>query len=116
MENMVQGLSVTVIGIAIVMLVLFLLSASLGVLKLFSDKPVADASDAGQAQPEENNLKENSPKENNPKENNLETVAVITAALAAHLNTAADGLVVRSIRKVPSWNEAIRRDQQRKLF
>lgn len=111
MENMVQGLSVTVIGIAIVMLVLFLLSASLGVLKLFSDKPVADASDAGQAQPEENNLKENS-----PKENNLETVAVITAALAAHLNTAADGLVVRSIRKVPSWNEAIRRDQQRKLF
>lgn len=111
MENMVQGLSVTVIGIAIVMLVLFLLSASLGVLKLFSDKPVADASDAEQAQPEENNLKENS-----PKENNLETVAVITAALAAHLNTTADGLVVRSVRKVPSWNEAIRRDQQRKLF
>lgn len=35
----------------------------------------------------------------------LELVAVITASIAASLNTSADKLVVRSIRKVDTWKE-----------
>ena len=56
-----------------------------------------------QAQPQQAAVAE--VEENNDDEvDDLELVAVITAAIAASENTSADGLVVRSIRKVNKTN------------
>lgn len=105
MENMVQGLLATVIGFSIVMLVLYLLSVILELLRFLSVKPAAS--------PIEETIPE---KAEQNEESDLETVAVITAALAEYLNTQPDGLVVRSIRKVPPWNGAARREQQKRFY
>lgn len=105
MGDMVQGLSATVIGISIVMMVLLLLSFVLDLLKFLSVKP--SANETGEVTTEETKKKV---------DNDLELVAVITAALAAHLQVPPDGLIVRSIRKSLPWNEAIRRDQQRRFY
>jgi len=49
----------------------------------------------------------------------LEIVAAITAALQAYMDSerpgSASGYVVRSIRRVPAWNNAARYEQQRRL-
>ena len=46
----------------------------------------------------------------------LELVAVITAAIAASMNTSADTLVVRRIRRVGSWNKEAIEEQQNSIY
>lgn len=110
MDNMVMGLSTTVIGITIVFGVLCLLSVILSLLKYTAP------SDGGikkeiTPRPADNRPRD-SKKKIEPVPENLindkELVAVITAAIAAYLPEDSPGIVVRSIRRTEKWNAAAR--------
>lgn len=106
-----EGLLYTIIGFSIVLLVLILITC---VLYIFSA-----VVNAGAKKSEPKEIKPPAPEpepavieEPEPvysEADDTELVAVITAAIAASLNTSSDKLVVRSIRKVNNWKrESIR--------
>ena len=51
-----------------------------------------------------------------PLQDDLELIAVITAAIAAQAKVGPDKLVVRSIRRVSSWNKEAVTEQQNNIF
>ena len=93
MENLAQGLVISIIGIFIVSLSLWLISLILGLLQFVAVKETPKAIDISQpeivAELEESD-----------EENDLELVAVITAAISAAMQIAPEGLIVRSIKRV----------------
>jgi sodium pump decarboxylase gamma subunit len=110
MGDLTHGLMVTVIGMGITFIVLLVLSYVLDLFRILSKGPSSKKADAEEKaekikpEPVENiSIAE----ETNSK-NDLELVAVITAAIAASLNTTSDQLVVRSFRRIGNrssqWN------------
>jgi len=98
MENwLAEGTRALVSGLGTVFIVLILISLIISLFKYI--KP---------AQPKTKEVKPAETKKVEvKKEDDLELVAVITAAIAASLNTTTDKLQVRSIRRVnsrPRWN------------
>lgn len=96
MGFLVEGLSVTVIGIFIVFSVLFLISLMIGMFSKIFNKPSEEPKK--KVEPEVKTI--------TAVENDYELIAVITAAIAASMNTSVDNLQVRSIKKIYPWIEA----------
>ena len=110
-EALATGGEVTVIGLAIVFAVLVILMIVLMLFKVFFYKPAqASASPANtpiQASPAEPvQAAAAEPKE----EDDEELIAVLTAAVAASMNTSTYNLKIKSYRRIPNtrpaWNRA----------
>jgi sodium pump decarboxylase gamma subunit len=104
-EKVEKALLNTVIGMGTVFIVLIFISFIISLLKHVNKigAKKEETTAQTQAQPQQAAVAE--VEENNDDEvDDLELVAVITAAIAASENTSADGLVVRSIRKVNKTN------------
>ncbi len=95
------GIPTTVIGILIVFSVLILLSFIVNLFKYIAPKPQLQTTTPQIIEELDIN---NQQQPNQPENNEEELIAVITAAIAASINTSADKLIVRSFRKVSSWN------------
>lgn len=117
-ENLADGLIFTIFGFCIVMLVLLLITF---VLYIFSwivngaEKKKASANRVEEIKEEvvaPTVVAEPVPQVTD----DTELVAVITAAIAASLNTTSDKLVVRSIRKVNSWKKESIREKNKGLI
>ncbi len=100
MQYLSEGLVTTALGISIVMIILFLISISISLMKYVSfEKPkVIEPPKAVEPRP--------APVALVAAEDDSELVAVITAALAASLNTSTDKLIVRSIKRSDNWSKA----------
>lgn len=119
MEWLTEGLMVTILGMCTVFVVLIFICLILAVMgyimkntesdkKTEEKKPVANVSSVKKA-------------ENNNLNNDMELIAAITAAVAAYEcakgnNTSPDKLVVRSFRRVNTWNREAIQEQQNNLF
>ncbi|NLP46667.1 MAG: OadG family protein [Epulopiscium sp.] len=92
MNALAEGLTVTIVGMGITLLALLALSYILDIFGAFSKaKPKAKAQPVPEVSEEIEEVDET---------DDLELVAVITAAIAASLNTTTDQLQVRSFRRV----------------
>lgn len=107
-EALSEGLQVTVVGLAIVFSVLIILMLVLMAMKAIFYKPNKTEK---ALQPESEIKTANTSaqaKENDMDESEL--IAVLTAAIAASLNTSTYNLNIKSYRRVgnssPSWNKA----------
>ena len=101
-EALAMGGQTTVIGLAIVFAVLIILMIVLSLFKvIFYKKPKTQAAPA-QAVPVEEETADDTDEE--------ELIAVLTAAVAASLNTSTYNLRIKSYRrtdnKMPAWNKA----------
>ena len=101
-EALAMGGQTTVIGLAIVFAVLIILMIVLSLFKvIFYKKPKTQAAPA-QAAPVEEETADDTDEE--------ELIAVLTAAVAASLNTSTYNLRIKSYRrtdnKMPAWNKA----------
>lgn len=101
-----EGLQVTVIGLAIVFAVLIILMLVLIAMKAVFYKDPAKEKTVAQAKPVAAPTKEAKPTDL-PEE---ELIAVLTAAVAASLNTSTYHLQIKSYRRIgnqaPAWNRA----------
>ena len=105
-EALAMGGQTTVIGLAIVFAVLIILMIVLSLFKaIFYKKPKTQAAPAAapaQAAPVEKETADDTDEE--------ELIAVLTAAVAASLNTSTYNLRIKSYRrtdnKMPAWNKA----------
>ena len=124
MGNMLQGAITAVIGIVIVLIVLCVISLILSIFSLLFYKSKNISSKNNETAEKAAPVKERTAirqkiankKANKRKSDDTEIVAVITAAIAASMNTTTDKLIVRSIHKVSSWNETAISQNQSKLF
>lgn len=103
-EALAQGLSVTGIGLAIVFSVLVILMLVMMAMKqIFYKDPSKEKKEAPAA------VKAPEPKAEK-KVDDAELIAVLTAAVAASLNTSTYNLKIKSYRRVqnnkPAWNRA----------
>lgn len=101
-EALSTGLQTTVIGLVIVFAVLIVLMLVLVAMKYIfapknEEKPAADNIDI-------------IPVQKQPEEDEEELIAVLTAAVAASLNTSTYNLKIKSYRRIgnnaPAWNKA----------
>ena len=104
-EKVEKALLNTVIGMGTVFIVLIFISFIISLLKHVNKigAKKEETTAQPQAQPQQAAVAEVE-EDNDDEVDDLELVAVITAAIAASENTSADGLVVRSIRKVNKTN------------
>ncbi|MBR1442892.1 MAG: OadG family protein [Firmicutes bacterium] len=114
--SMSEGLAIAAAGFIIVFFVLVLISIILSLLKYANTEKkeeVKEVVSVPEIKEEENKevIIEEAAEED--VSNELELVAVITACIAASMNTSADKLVVRSIRKTKQWNIEAKYEQQR---
>lgn len=112
LENLIDGLGVTIIGMGVVFLTLLVLSYVLELFRILSTSPKPKTEEAKVEEPPAEE-----PSDEQEYTDDLELVAVIAAAIAASLETTTDKLQVRSIRKTSSngsaWSNAGRREQLR---
>lgn len=109
MEVLTIGLSTTIIGMVTVFAVLCIIALMLNLMQYISGdkKPPGDGS-----KKEEPPAATIVPAEAKTADKlNADIVAVITAAIAATMNTSGDRLIVRSLRKVSPWINAARSEQ-----
>lgn len=110
-SNMDLGLLTTVLGLIIVFTILIIIALLLAIFSVLvkdKNKPVQAqqiAMPAKAAASTSSDLMDDK-----------ELVAVITAAIAASMNTSADTLVVRRIRRVGSWNKEAIEEQQNSIY
>lgn len=118
-ENLADGLIFTIYGFAIVMLVLLLITFILYAFSWIvngSKKKETTPNTATEVK-EEKAVEPVVVAEPAPQAiDDTELVAVITAAIAASLNTTSDKLVVRSIKKVNSWKKESIRQKNKGLI
>ncbi|PKM50066.1 MAG: hypothetical protein CVV02_13160 [Firmicutes bacterium HGW-Firmicutes-7] len=98
--NYMEGVTALVLGMATVFIVLILISIIISLLKhvKFVEKSTPKTTNNVQAPVAQTNIIEK-------KEDDLELVAVITAAIAASLNTTSDRLRVTSFKRVNPKNK-----------
>ena len=110
-----EGLVVTVMGVCIVFSILLMISFILSLFAVFFKEKKTKAAE----------VKETAPiisapaaetKEPVNEMDDRELIAVITAAIAASMNTTTDGLVVRSLRRVNTWNKEAIQEQQNSIY
>ena len=119
MDIFLQGVEVTVMGFIIVIAVLaficFVLMIFNVVANLENKKIKAQNETVEQATNNKTEVSEPVVQEQ-PLQDDLELIAVITAAIAAQAKVGPDKLVVRSIRRVSSWNKEAVTEQQNNIF
>lgn len=107
-ELILEGLAYTVMGIAIVFMILIIIMLVIKAMALLSiekkSAPIAEETIIPQEIP--------APKAVEEKADDTELIAVITAAVAAAMGRSTSGIVVRSYKNVSgeAWNMAGRRD------
>lgn len=115
MENMSEGLAITVIGLCIVFAVLVILWGFIALMRVVfvkkTDKPATvTPAPVPEVKPE---VLVSSPAQTEEEDMDA-IVAAITAAVASSLNTSTYRLRIRSIKRadsrVPAWNAASRRE------
>ncbi|HHW67873.1 MAG: glutaconyl-CoA/methylmalonyl-CoA decarboxylase subunit delta [Epulopiscium sp.] len=122
MEEFIHGLMVTVIGMGVTFLALIALSFILDLFRVLAEGPSSKKVEAPKQEAtviEETAVKEEASEEI-IEQDDLELIAVITAAIAASLETSTDQLRVRSFRRINSngsaWNKAGRMNQVQNTF
>lgn len=120
MDWLAEGLMVTILGLATVFTVLIFISLILSVFGVVSKKTTKEKTALKPAVDTKpvNVVKKTGEKNVN---DDLELIAVITAAIAASEcangnNIGPDKLVVRSLRRVNTWNKETMHEQQSTLF
>jgi sodium pump decarboxylase gamma subunit len=122
-ENIDIGVMTTVLGVMIVFLILVIICLLLTIFAML----VKDRSKNGETKtvtetPRPRHAKvsvKTAPSTAEPVHNEIDDkqlVAVITAAIAASMDTDADRLVVRRIRRVGNWNQEAIEQQQNGLY
>lgn len=120
MSVFLEGFQVTVMGFLIVIVVLaficFVLMGFSFIVKMEEQKITEKKKD--DAKPQKTVVVKNETLADNKiaPQDDLELIAVITAAIAAETKTGPDKLVVRSIRRVSSWNKEAVTEQQNNIF
>ena len=108
-EALLKGLSVTATGLIIVFSVLIILMAVLVLMKTIFYKDPAKAAKP-EAQAPVANVPEPAPVVQATPADDGELIAVLTAAVAASLNTSTYNLQIKSYRRIgqnaPAWNRA----------
>ncbi len=112
----VDGLAVVAIGLVMVFVILGVICLVLSIFSFVSK--LSEKKNASQVIEEKPDIVETKTEiqETEETKDDLELVAVITAAVAASMNTTSDKIVVRSLRKVSNWNEAAIRESQRSIY
>lgn len=110
-EALMEGLQVTVVGLAIVFSVLIILMLVLMAMKAVFYKPAKSEKAKNPVQKSETPSAAPAAKAESADEiDEGELIAVLTAAVAASLNTSTYNLNIKSYRRVgnssPSWNKA----------
>lgn len=112
-----DGLLITALGMGVTFAALIALSFMLDLMKLLFYKDPTKAPVKTQTQ---SKVATESPAPAPAKEDDEELVAVITAAVAASLNTSTHNIVVRNIVRLPdatpAWGRAGRIDQMNKML
>lgn len=108
-EAISEGLLVTAVGLIIVFAVLAILMVALNIMKVIFYKPTKAAEPAKkevkpvEAAPVQQSVSQS-------KQDDCEIIAVLTAAIAASLNTSTYNLKIKSYKRVgtnsPAWNRA----------
>ncbi len=114
-SNMDLGLLTTVLGLIIVFTILIIIALLLAIFSVLvkdKNKPVQ----AQQETPQIAMPAKAAASTSSDLMDDKELVAVITAAIAASMNTSADTLVVRRIRRVGSWNKEAIEEQQNSIY
>ncbi len=106
-----KGLLYTIIGFSIVLFILILITCVLYIFSAVVNMSVPKKNNEQKPAPVEPEIEPEIKPEilQTEPQDDEELIAVITAAVAASLNTSSDKLIVRSIRKVNNWKrESIR--------
>lgn len=110
MDNLVNGLSISFIGIVIVMSVLALLSLIVSLFKHINKPEITAREELTEASAE--GTHEELDDDDIPQE----VIAAISAAICAAEGSGPDKLIIRSVKRGGGWNAAARREQQKRLF
>lgn len=107
-EALVEGSTTTVIGMATVFAVLAILMLAIQIMKnVFYKAPEAKTEQKTEEAPVQHAQAQ-------PEEDEEELIAVLTAAIAASLNTSTYNLKIKSYRRIenrnPAWNRAAIRE------
>lgn len=123
-DKLAASLQVTVLGVVIVVLALLLLYFAINIMEKLLRDPQKSAAKASQQQPantsttESVEVRESQQAENDG--NDEELVAVITAAIAASMETSTHNIVVRNIVRTadttPAWGRAGRVEQINQMY
>ena len=108
MDVFFQGVEVTVMGFIVVIAVLAFICFVLMIFNFIANLENKKAKDTN---------KISTPVvQEQPIQDDLELIAVITAAISAQTKVGPDKLVVKSIRRVSSWNKEAVTEQQNNIF
>lgn len=114
---LISGLGTTVIGFGIVFLTLAILSFILNFMKYFGAEKQKQPEIPVKPAPEPPVASIEQEPERIPEQDDQELIAVITAVIAASMNTSADRLRVVSLRRRESnWIQTSRREQHRHIY
>jgi sodium pump decarboxylase gamma subunit len=121
-ENIDVGIMTTILGVAIVFLILVIICLMLTIFSIIV-KDKSKPSKQKQSKPSPLHkvipVKTAPVQQSEPVKNEMDDkqlVAVITAAIAASMDTDIDHLVVRRIRRVGNWNQEAIEQQQSGLY
>ncbi len=109
-----EGLFITLLGMTVTFTALIVLSFILDLMRIvFYKKPKAAVVKKVEAKPEQTSITE-------AKQDDEELIAVITAAIAANLNTSTNNIIVKNITRLPdstpAWGRAGRMDQMNMMM
>lgn len=113
-SNMDLGLLTTVIGLVIVFAILIIIALLLAIFSVLvkdRKKPEVQQQTSQAVMPAKATAGTSA-----DVMDDKELVAVITAAIAASMNTSADTLVVRRIKRAGSWNKEAIEEQQNSIY
>lgn len=121
MDVFFQGVEVTVMGFIVVIAVLAFICFVLMIFNFIANLENKKAKDTNKITEKPNETKTvnkiSTPVvQEQPIQDDLELIAVITAAIYAQTKVGPDKLVVKSIRRVSSWNKEAVTEQQNNIF
>lgn len=121
MDAFFQGLEVTVMGFIVVIAVLAFICFVLMIFNLVANLENKKSKDSNKVVEQANDTKvlnevSTPVVKEQPLQDDLELIAVITAAISAQTKVGPDKLVVKSIRRVSSWNKEAVTEQQNNIF
>ena len=109
-EALIEGVSTTVLGMVTVFAVLIILMIAIGIMKSIFCRETKKVEEPKPVAVEKEVVQVQQPAEDDEEE----LIAVLTAAIAASLNTSTYNLKIKSYRRIenrnPAWNRAAVRD------
>jgi len=110
-EALIEGVSTTVLGMVTVFSVLIILMLAIGIMKSIFYRETKKVEETKPVAVEKEVVQVQQPAEEDDEE---QLIAVLTAAIAASLNTSTYNLKIKSYRRIenrnPAWNRAAVRD------